>query len=162
MARALYILVSVLLFPFLVANLYICAWSTATAMGLTDDSSLPLWIVSLLLAVFLWGGAGATRKVLTGEAPVWMRVLWLPGLIGNIAAIYLFFICIALRTDVFSLALFSRGALAQLSALQLLAVVAGTVGIVASVIVQPWLEKWRRAIARVKDERLVVPPPEPR
>jgi hypothetical protein len=82
MARALYTLVSILLFPLLLANLSICAWSTATAMDLTADSSLLLWIVSLLIALFFWFSATAARRVLKGEAPAWLRVLWLPGLIG--------------------------------------------------------------------------------
>jgi hypothetical protein len=146
MARALYILVSILLFPLLLANLSICAWSSATAMGLTSDSSLLLWLVSLVIALFFWFSAAATRRMLSGEAPAGLGVLWLPSLIGNLVAVYLFFICIALRTDEFSRALFSPGALAGLGDRQRLVVIAGTVGMMASVIGMGWLEPWRQAI----------------
>jgi hypothetical protein len=158
MARALYILVSILLFPFMMANLAICAMSTMIVMGLTDDSSLALLIVWLLIALFFWGGAGATARVLSGEAPAWMRVLWLPGLIGNIASVYLFFICVALQAREPSLALFSPDALARLSGGQLLFVAAGTVGMVASVPAMAWLGQWGRAMARAKGARSVVLP----
>ena len=160
MARALYILVRIVWFLLCFMNLSICALVTATAMGVTADSSLLLSIVSLLIAIYFWLGAMVTRTALNGKAPAWVRVFWVTGLIGNTVAVYLYFISIALRAHGPSLALLSLDALARLSGRQLLAVAAGTVAFAANAVVTEWLSQWRQALARAKCPRSVVTPPE--
>jgi hypothetical protein len=69
-------------------NLMICVAGVTTVLGVHHDSSLLLMILAVVLGIGAWGLNGATVRVLTGNAPTWMRLLWLPGLLFSVVVTF--------------------------------------------------------------------------
>jgi hypothetical protein len=86
--RTLYLILQILLTPFVLLNLMICVAGVMAVLGVNHDSSLLLMILGLALGIGAWAMNGATIKVLTGKAPTWMRLLWLPGLLFSVVVTF--------------------------------------------------------------------------
>ena len=86
--RTLYLILQILLAPFVLLNLMICVAGVTTVLGVSHDSSLLLMILAVVLGIGAWGLNGATVRVLTGNAPTWMRLLWLPGLLFSVVVTF--------------------------------------------------------------------------
>jgi hypothetical protein len=86
--RRLCRILQILLTPFVLLNLMSCIAGAVTVLGVKHDSSLPLMILAVSLGIGAWGMNGATVRVLTGNAPSWMRLLWLPGLLFSVVVTF--------------------------------------------------------------------------
>jgi hypothetical protein len=86
--RTLCLILQILLTPFVLLNLMTCVAGVTTVLGVHDDSSLLLMILAVVLGIGAWTMNGATVRVLTGNAPTWMRLLWLPGLLFSVVVTF--------------------------------------------------------------------------
>ena len=133
-------IIQFLLVPAVLMNLKICIWGAWQVLRLKDDLSLLLMIAAVVLGIGAWAGNGAAFKVLTGTAPAWMKLIWLPGTIFTVVVTFVFYISPSVADDVRPQL---GDLLARASILQLVVAVGLTVLTVGSLTAVILLEKLR-------------------
>jgi hypothetical protein len=144
--RTLWLILQIILVPWLILNLYICMWGGVAVFGLIDADALFPLLLGLFFGIGAWGLNGAMVKILTEHTPAWVRLLWLPGSLFTVVVTFIYYAASLRERSATMLAwpseLFARMSPAQLAIAAALTLL--TVGSPAAII---GLERLRKAKA---------------
>jgi hypothetical protein len=86
--RTLYLVLQILLAPLVIMNLYICVGTAMSIAGVNQESFILIDLLAVAVGIGAWGMNAGLARVLAGDAPIWMRLLSVPGALFSVVACF--------------------------------------------------------------------------